>query len=80
MGIELPVFPVDVTAEEEAFGFQVRESPSGIRAVVRALDGGLQIVKRRRDDGSIEYTICDSRCTPIYQSSTSLDDLKSRFR
>jgi hypothetical protein len=79
VGIELPVFPTELTADEEAFGFEIRESPTGVRAAVRPLDGGLQIVKRRRDDGSIEYTICDSHCTPIYRSSESIAELKNRF-
>ena len=75
----MPVYPTDVTAEEEAFGFEVRESPTGVRAVVRVLDTGLQVVKRRRDDGTIEYAVCDDRCMPLYESATSVDDLKRRF-
>jgi hypothetical protein len=69
----------EVTAEEEAFGFEVRESPTGIRAVVRAIDDGLLVVKRRRADGVIEYAICDTTCTPLYRPASSLAELAKRF-
>ncbi|HEY1957466.1 MAG TPA: hypothetical protein VGH28_17730 [Polyangiaceae bacterium] len=72
-------FPAEVTDEEAAFGFTLRESPTGVRAVVRALGHGLQAVKRLRDDGSIEYSICDERCQPLYSGAASLDELRRRF-
>jgi hypothetical protein len=69
----------EVTAEEQAFGFEVRESPSGIRAVVRVIDDGLLVVKRRRSDGNVEYAICDKSCMPLYRPAASLAELAKRF-
>ncbi len=74
-----PVYPIDLTEEEAAFGFEVRESQSGVRAVVRVIDKGLQAVKHRRSDGEIEYAICDETCVPLYAGASSVDELKQRF-
>lgn len=38
---------LDVTREEEDFGFGVAEQPSGVRAVVREIRPGLCAVKTR---------------------------------
>ena len=54
MGATGPIYPTDMTPEEEAFGLEVRDSPRGVRAVVHTLDTGLQIVKCQRSDGAIE--------------------------
>jgi len=79
MGSLGSLYPAEVTDEEAAFGFELRESPTGVRAVVRRLGPGLQAVKRRRDDGSIEYAICDERCQPLYSGAASVEELRRRF-
>jgi hypothetical protein len=74
-----PKVPDELTAEEQAFGFEVRELPSGVRSVVRVIDEGLLVLKRRRSDGTIEYAICDASCTPLYRPAASLAELAKRF-
>jgi hypothetical protein len=72
-------FPLDVTTEEEDFGFGVAEEPSGVRAVVRELRAGLQAVKVLAEDGATEYAICDEHLRPIYPPAKTLDELRARF-
>jgi hypothetical protein len=70
---------LDLSKDEEDFGFSVAEEPSGIRAVIRELRPGLRAVKVRADDGSTEYAICAENLKPVYQPAKSLDELRQRF-
>jgi hypothetical protein len=72
-------FPLDVTNEEDAFGFTLSEAPSGTRALVVPLPSGLRAVKVRTDDGAIQYVVCDENLQPLYVAATTLDDLRERF-
>ena len=80
MGGEQKRFPLDVTGEETAFGFDVAESPSGVRALVVPLGAGLVAVKTRGPDGSVRYAICDERFEPIYLPAKTLEELAERYR
>ncbi len=71
---------IDLTDEEAAFGFEVRESPTGVRVAVRTLAVGLEAVKRVLDDGTVEYAICDKNGQPLYAGARSLAELEKRFR
>lgn len=70
---------LDVNQDEKEFGFVTTQEPSGVRAVVCELHPGLRAVKVRADDGSIEYAVCDKSLVPLYQSATTLDELRRRF-
>lgn len=70
---------LDVTREEEDFGFGLAEQRSGVRAVVREIRPGLHAVKVRAHDGSTEYAICDDELRPVYLPAKSLDELRRRF-
>ena len=73
-------FPLDAASDEAAFGFDVGESPSGLRALVVPLGGGLCAVKVRTTDGSTRYEVCDERFQPIYVTADTLEELEARFR
>jgi hypothetical protein len=75
-----PQFALDVTQEEEDFGFGLTEAPSGVRVVVRGLGVRLQAVKVQTDDGSTGYAICDENLRPLYTPAKTLDELRRRFR
>ena len=70
---------LDVSQDEEEFGFEFAEDPSGVRAVVRELRPGLRAVKVEADDGSIEYAICGENLQPVYRPAKTIEELKSRF-
>ena len=72
-------YPTEMTEEEAAVGFQVVESTSGVRAVVLRVGGGLQAIKMRRPDGTIEYAVCDEACHPLYSGARTVAELKRRF-
>ena len=75
-----PSFPLEMTTEEEDFGFGVTLEPSGVRAVVRELRSGLQAVKVLAEDGATEYAICDAQFRPIYPPAKTLDELRAHCR
>jgi hypothetical protein len=70
---------LDITEDEEQFGFGFAEEPSGVRAVVFELRPGLRAVKVEADDGSTEYAICDQVFRPVYRPAKTLNDLRRRF-
>ena len=72
-------YPTDMTEEEAAIGFQLVESPIGVRALVLPVAAGLQAIKLRLADGSIEYTVCDENCHPLYRGARTIAELKIRF-
>jgi hypothetical protein len=71
--------PMELTDEEVAFGFELRESATGVRAVVRAVGVGLEAVKRCRVDGTIEYVVCDVDGHKLYAGAASVAELRLRF-
>jgi hypothetical protein len=79
MGILDARYPLDLTEEESAAGFEVCEAESGVRAIVRELDNGLRVVKRRNPTGQIEYAVCDAACHPLYPAAQSLAEVEARF-
>jgi hypothetical protein len=58
-------YPLDVSKEEADFGFDLTGEPAGNRVVARDLRAGLRAVKVRRDEGAIEYAICDDQLRPL---------------
>lgn len=72
-------FPLDLTPDELAFGFDVIESRAGIFAVVTPLRPGLHAVKMRGPDGTTEYAVCDEHLHPVYVAAKTLDELRERF-
>ncbi len=72
-------FPKDISPDEAQCGFTEVEAKSGVRLVVRELRGGLRAVKVRRDDGVIEYEVCDEELRPVYSPAQSLPELRRRF-
>jgi len=71
---------LDLSHDEEEFGFSVAEEPSGIRAALRELRPGLVAVKVRATDGTTEYAICNRYdLRPIYSPAKSLEELQHRF-
>lgn len=72
-------FPVDVTPDEADEGFTLTEAPSGFRAVVLSLSGGLRIIKVRASNGAIEYVVCNQEFAQLYPSAKSLAELRTRF-
>ena len=79
MGILDLRYPLDLTDEEEAAGFEVREADSGIRAVVRELENGLRVLKTFASGGDVQYSVCDAGCHPLYPPAQSLADVEARF-
>ena len=79
MGILDLTYPLDLTDDEEAAGFEVQEAPSGLRAVVRDLDNGLRVLKTFARGGDVQYSICDAECHPLYPPSQSLAEVEQRF-
>ena len=69
-------FPTDVTKEEAAFGFVVRDD----RKVAAELRNGLYAVKVICDDGAVGYCVCDALLSPLYPVARSLRELRDRFR
>ncbi len=69
----------DISPDEVACGFDVKEHTTGARIVTRELRGGLRAIKAQTEDGSTIYEICDDRLTPLYAPAVSLSDLKRRF-
>jgi hypothetical protein len=78
MGILDAPYPLDLTDEEIAAGFEVQEAPSGVRAIVRDLENGLRVVKTRVS-GTVHYVVCDAECAPLYPPSKTLDEVAQRF-
>ena len=72
-------FPLDSTTDEEDFGFEAIESPTGEQALVAVLSRGLRAVKARAADGSTEYAVCNERLEPIYVAARTLEELRERF-
>lgn len=72
-------YPLDSTADEEAFGFCVIESPTGERALVAVLGNGLRVTKAHSADGSTEYVVCNERLEPLYATAKTLEELRERF-
>ncbi len=70
------MFSIDITPEEERFGFRLVEAPEGRRAVARI--GDLRAVKVQVESG-IEYAVCDARLQPIYLAAKTLKELRDRF-
>jgi hypothetical protein len=70
---------LDVSKDEEDFGFGVSEETTGVRAVVRELHPGLRAVKVGTDAGTHEYAICDDDLRPVYLPAKTLDELRTRF-
>ena len=54
-------FPLDSTPDEQAFGFNAIESPTGEHALVVVFPSGLRAMKARAADGSTEYVVCNER-------------------
>jgi hypothetical protein len=73
-------FPLEIKQEELAFGFEVKDAPSGHRRLLVAeLGKGLHAVKARGHDGKTQYLVCDERLAPIYPAAKSLEELRTRF-
>ncbi len=72
-------FPLDVSAEERAFGFSVRVTKKGDTLVVVDLADGLCAVKRCNEQDQIEYIVCDALLNHLYPSALSVAELKERF-
>jgi len=70
---------LDMSKDEEDFGFGVSEEASGLRALVRELHPGLRAVKVGTDAGTPEYAICDDDLRPVYLPAKTLDELRTRF-
>jgi hypothetical protein len=70
---------LDLTKDEQEYGFSVAEEPSGSRAVVLQLEDGLLAVKVRTNDGGSEYAICDNEFSALYTPARSIDELRARF-
>jgi hypothetical protein len=72
-------YPLDVSDEEFAAGFEVREAASGVRAVMRELGDGVRAVKARTASGRVGYALCDASCNPLHPAAESLRDLDARL-
>ncbi len=73
-------YTLELTPEEVALGFDVREHPSGTQIVTMPLASGLRAVKIRLESGAVAYAVCDEKLQPLYANASSLDELKARFR
>lgn len=71
-------FPVEITADEAAFGFAKVETSRGLR-VAADLGNRLRALKAIADDGSFEYVICDESFEPLYFAAKTLAELDTRF-
>ena len=73
-------FPLELTAEELAFGFSIMGTPSGTRLVAVDLDDSLRAVKVLTPEGTTEYVVCTSLFRRLYSAASSVNELDARFR
>ena len=89
------LYPTDITADEEAAGFQPGQMknpvghygspfgslppPSHVSAVVRPLPHGQKAVKVRCPNGDIRYAIHNDSGRPVKDAAYPLPELQRRF-
>ncbi len=69
-------FILQITPEERAFGFALREVRLAIFIVAATLPDGVVVMKMRGPTG-LEYNVCDDNLEPICIAGRTLEDLRS---